>query len=748
MEFRCRICGGQVQVDRAAGVCICEYCGTKQSIPLFSDDSSKRLYESGNNYLQHCEYDKAENVFNQLLSIDPQDAEIYWDLVMCKYGVTFVCDPRTGKYIPTCNRTHYDSVLNDKNYLNALKLSTGDKKEFYQESAETINSIQKGIISVAKKEKPFDIFISYKETDRNGNRTKDSIVAQELYEKLVSAGYKVFFSRITLEDKIGSEYEPYIYAALSSSKVMLTVSSSNENIESPWVKNEWSRFLMLRQADSSKAIVPLYFSMQKSELPEEFAILSAQDIGRQDYEQDLIRGIKKLIPLPITKAKRRKNVLRIVGAVIVSLTVILGAVVAIMIPKELEKKRIDEENAAKEESYSSATILFENADYTAAAEAFDLLGDYKDSLQMLERCHIQPDYDTAMRLYYDGNYPEAAWAFGDLGDYEDAPEMQKKAELSWRKSLSTVYTGNYYITENGTVAAAKGTVGNKHSDIDISKNGKVVSIIENNMYGGYSEHLTVLHENGGVSYPEALADNPEWHDIIKVSQTLQWMGMVGLRADGKMVFYGRQRLSELLTGISEWDNIVDFNCYFEGGEVSVAGLLMGLKSDGTFCTIEIGNDETAFETEEAYDMEAVENILSDFNNVKKFAFLDKAYDSDFGIVALSHNGKLLTYSNGYYEISVKGFCDIISNEIALKTNGDLVELNSGKVLLKDIVYAGRGMRGYLNGYYAVTRNGNITHLEEIRTWDDAKRKRIYGGVNIQQTDNKTTVYEEWVKRLN
>ena len=99
MIFKCKICGGQVQVDRATGVCVCEYCGTKQAIPLFTDDSSKRLYESGNNYLQHCEYDKAENVFNQLLSISPQESEIYWDLVMCKYGVTFVRDPRTGKYL-------------------------------------------------------------------------------------------------------------------------------------------------------------------------------------------------------------------------------------------------------------------------------------------------------------------------------------------------------------------------------------------------------------------------------------------------------------------------------------------------------------------------------------------------------------------------------------------------------------------------------------------------------------------------
>ena len=236
------------------GIAICEYCGTKQALPLFTDDSERMLYERGNNYLSHSEYDKAENVFNQLLTIKPSAAELYWDLVLCKYGVTYVKDPATGKYIPTCNRTHYTPIFSDENYKKAIELSSGEKRALFEDDAKTIDNIQKGIIAVSKKEKPFDIFISYKETDTNGNRTKDSIEAQKLYEKLTEAGYKVFFSRITLEDKVGTEYEPYIYAALYSSKVMLTICSSKENIDAVWVKNEWSRFLGFRQNDNSKTL--------------------------------------------------------------------------------------------------------------------------------------------------------------------------------------------------------------------------------------------------------------------------------------------------------------------------------------------------------------------------------------------------------------------------------------------------------------------------------------------------------------
>ena len=184
MEYRCKICAGSLSVDSKTRIAVCDYCGTKQTLPLFCDDSSKALYERGNQYLLHNEYDKAEAVFAQLLSVNPNDAEIYWDLVLCKYGVTYAKDPASGKYIPTCNRTRTESVLKDTDYLKALELSQGEKAELYKNDAEMIDNIQKGILLLSRKEKPFDIFISFKDTDSNGIRTKDSIAAQKLYEKL------------------------------------------------------------------------------------------------------------------------------------------------------------------------------------------------------------------------------------------------------------------------------------------------------------------------------------------------------------------------------------------------------------------------------------------------------------------------------------------------------------------------------------------------------------------------------------
>ena len=92
-------------------------------------------------------------------------------------------------------------------------------RKLYREEAKVIEELRRGIIEVSSREEPYDIFICYKETDENGQRTLDSVLAQDLYDALTEKGYRVFFSRITLEDKLGQEYEPYIFAALNLSLI-------------------------------------------------------------------------------------------------------------------------------------------------------------------------------------------------------------------------------------------------------------------------------------------------------------------------------------------------------------------------------------------------------------------------------------------------------------------------------------------------------------------------------------------------
>lgn len=158
-----------------------------------------------------------------------------------------------------------------------------------------LNSLQKDILKIVNKEDPFDVFICYKETDDLGNRTVDSVLAQDIYDQLTNKGFKVFFSRITLEDKLGQEFEPYIFSALNSAKVMLAIGTDSEYYNAVWVKNEWSRFLSLMQSDHSKTIIPCYRDVDPYDMPPEFKNLQGQDMSKLGFLQDLTRGVTKII---------------------------------------------------------------------------------------------------------------------------------------------------------------------------------------------------------------------------------------------------------------------------------------------------------------------------------------------------------------------------------------------------------------------------------------------------------------------
>ena len=288
------MCGGNLQVAEGQSYGTCDSCGTTMTIPKTVDERILNLFNRANDYRLNNEFDKALATYESILSEDNTNAEAHWGCVISKYGIEYVEDPVTHKRIPTCHRVQSTSILADLEYKKALEYADDSSKELYTKEATEISEIQKRILAIANQEDAYDIFICYKETDEYGKRTMDSALAQDIYFQLKDEGYKVFFSRITLEDKLGQEYEPYIFAALNSAKVMLVVGTKPEYYNAVWVKNEWSRFLKLMKNDRSKMLIPCYRDMDAYELPEEFAHLQAQDMSKIGFIQDIVRGIKKV----------------------------------------------------------------------------------------------------------------------------------------------------------------------------------------------------------------------------------------------------------------------------------------------------------------------------------------------------------------------------------------------------------------------------------------------------------------------
>lgn len=294
--FKCKMCGGTIEFKHGDTVGTCDSCGTIQTLPRLDDDKKSNLYDRANHFRRNNDFDKAASIYEQILSEDSTDAEAYWSLVLCRYGIEYVEDPTTHKRVPTVNRAQFTSIYADEDYKSAIEYADSYQKTIYENEAKAIDEIQKGILAISQKEEPFDIFICYKETDNNGRRTMDSVLANDLYHQLTQEGFKVFFSRITLEDKLGTAYEPYIFAALNSAKVMVVLGTKPEYFNAVWVKNEWSRYLTLvKESKGKKVLIPAYRDMDPYDLPEEFSHLQAQDMSKLGFMQDLIRGIKKIV---------------------------------------------------------------------------------------------------------------------------------------------------------------------------------------------------------------------------------------------------------------------------------------------------------------------------------------------------------------------------------------------------------------------------------------------------------------------
>ena len=73
--FKCKMCGGSIDINDQASIGVCEYCGTKQTFPKYSDSRRIATYERAGALRRGNQYDSAGEVYRELISEDNTDAE-------------------------------------------------------------------------------------------------------------------------------------------------------------------------------------------------------------------------------------------------------------------------------------------------------------------------------------------------------------------------------------------------------------------------------------------------------------------------------------------------------------------------------------------------------------------------------------------------------------------------------------------------------------------------------------------------
>ena len=301
--LKCKVCGGQLDVIDGVTICECKYCGTRQTVPHLDSDEVNERYNLGNYERMNCNFDTAFSIYSDLaISSRGQEPEAYWNTMLCRFGIIYQQDTKTKEAIPTLNKTQLNSVYDDPGYQKAIEYADPDARQYYEEQAQKIENVRKRYLDVINHEEPYDVFICFKETDDNQQRTRDSIEAQNLYEYLTKEGYKVFFSRVTLMDLAGVDYEPYIYAALNSAKVMFVFGSKEKYVDAPWVRNEWSRYLSVVRNDFSKLLIPVY-SEKPDYFPNELKNLQGYNMDSPGWYQDAKVRVDRVVGSKVQKTE-------------------------------------------------------------------------------------------------------------------------------------------------------------------------------------------------------------------------------------------------------------------------------------------------------------------------------------------------------------------------------------------------------------------------------------------------------------
>ena len=616
MIIKCKMCGGDLRIEEGTTVAECEYCGTKQTVPNADNEKKIKLFERANRLRAACEFDKAAGVYESIVADFDTEAEAYWGLILCKFGIEYVDDPATGDKVPTCHRSSFDSVLEDPNFELVMENSDAISRKVYRDEAKAIEELRRSIIEVSSKEEPYDVFISYKELDASGERTIDSVIAQDIYKELTNEGYRVFFSRISLESKLGVEYEPYIFAALNSARVMIVVGTDYDNFNAVWVKNEWSRYLALIASGQKKTLIPCFKNIEAYDMPREFNKLAAQNMGKVGAMQDLLRGVEKLLGKNVGSAAAHSDSKSATEPLLTRAFMFLedrrwkdaGKYCEKVLDQEPENaqaylgKLMADCKVCRKEDLKECRKPFDGSDNFKKVVRF---GDKQLGAELngyIAHINERNDFERKSAAYKnasstmnkansEGEFKKAAETFAALGNFNNAEELykqclekaeeyQKKAEACQKHledvrskfndpdctvGISFEYSNRIFaICSDDTMMAAGQYL---RSDL--------VSCVPRDMIadfkiGGefklrkvrtvYSRHveLVVVHMDGTAKEyfkTDRPIDVSHWKNVISITNVGIGKGceVIGLRADGTLAFCGGSKIYS--SELSQWTNI-------------------------------------------------------------------------------------------------------------------------------------------------------------------------------------------------
>ena len=130
--FKCKMCGGDLEIAEGVTIAECEYCGTKQTVikesvvTSSSNTNIEPLLKRAFMFLEDGEWDNANEYCEKVLDIDPENARAYLGKLMAELNVDKPDNLKEIRY----------SFDNYNNYKKLVRFADDDLKNTVEEMAE------------------------------------------------------------------------------------------------------------------------------------------------------------------------------------------------------------------------------------------------------------------------------------------------------------------------------------------------------------------------------------------------------------------------------------------------------------------------------------------------------------------------------------------------------------------------------------------------------------------------------------
>jgi len=234
-----------------------------------------------------------------------------------------------------------------------------------------------------------EVYICYSENDERGRRTKDSLIAQEIYQILESKNINTFFERVSATNAVGDDLELLRRNAINKSKVIIVVGTSRENFEI--IAKEFGEFF------ASKKIIPFFSDITPTDIPQSISKIQAVNYDSIGWNIDLVKGILNVLgrenEIEIEKLYSKSKTKKFLIFAIASICVLLVGICLFFI---LDKKEPSAEPKllTNQQIYEQAQKFANDGKYIDAANLYNQIINYKNSEGLL----------TSIYDKYDGYY--------------------------------------------------------------------------------------------------------------------------------------------------------------------------------------------------------------------------------------------------------------------------------------------------------------------------------------------------------